>query len=1266
MNHKKRYLYGLFLIILCCLTFVGIGVNTSVYASEATKITPEAQLFELLDNTGYNIDGQQEVTSFAYGKSSLGTFSINGDINDIATYRGKTAYGVSGNLSFSYAYDGTLQGNNIENWNLSADSATSVAGYNLTGSIGEGVVLIQASTNGDVYENIVNPVTDFFSNKKGNENFYSTDGKTVARGSFYRIIVAYETCRKTGTSGIWPFKKNVYEYKNNVELYEFYVCENDATISIHNLAIDDSSLPEIEGFTQETIKRSETLIDGSTTTKGFSIDKLGSSYLVSVAKDGDNAVFVDDGATFTENGKYVITTITKLGKQMTKTVYIFNGGDDSGYSTYFGDSIVDGNRVFRYGDYPTYAKGSVVQINAIADNVPILTGKITNITNGEEFELASNRNGQIFDLVAGFYCVDCYSGETTSGTLYHYKAYFNVIEDSSAPYVNYQNLMKTQRLSDLASKHYEVAYQTTAGGYIFVCFSLDSYDEAFNYAYEIEKRFIEKTDDGLYYKSKDNPNVKVKYYDYVEMTGVLNYYARQNVEYNYFNPIDAFTYQTYSDDLLEQLESLSIRESIKVFPSQTEKDKLINRQPFINDFTFIKVADYDVVSINAYCYKNGKNYTIEFDKDVSQQLTVSSKYTITETNVYGDENVYDVYYINENQTRSTWGVSYNGVESTVTVSSSMLFNNNFEITADSITLLSIENPFDINSIVAIKAPNVYSFEIKCLISEFENIGLYKKGKYELTFVDRVGNSYQLIINITGKSRYSDVVTSSIRSYTGFYNAVYMNGRAEREEIIYDVTALKMAIDRVVDKNLYTPSSYANYERYLQEARDVYENQYANQEEINVAALNLNDAYSSLVRVFDKTVLSTELNKFETINKNIYTSKSYNTYKAAYDSGLIVYEKDESTFEEISFAVQELKKAYDSLTLRGDKTELYAMMQDVKDIDCSLYTPDSIESLNEAYKQASIVFDDIDATQAEIDTMLSLLTNRKSELVFVADFGALLTAIEQVQKIDKTLYTTVSIEKLKIKYNEAITVYKDRNNTQSVVTAAKNALIQAKNALVLCGNSADLKTLVNEIANIPYMIYSKETIQPLITKYNEALSVLSARYTQSEIDNIKNELLLLKSALEIREDKQELYNTLIEMSKIDISKYSKKKQEAFVFAYNSALEALNSLDSTKEQIFYAKQSIEIAKNNLETNKEDLEWWVIVLICIVALILMGIAQSILSKDKRTDYWPLMWIVSIFALVILLIFVPLPWWGISLIELGVIAIMTIILKIRGGVLK
>ena len=205
MIHKKKILLGLFLMALCCLIF-GISANTRGYIAEAATIAPMSQLYELEDNNGYNIKGQQEVTSFAYGRSSLGTFSISGSIEETSSYRGKTAYGVSGELSFSYSYDGFLQSNGPDSWNLSTDTATVVNDYNLTGSIGQGAVLIQTSTNGSFYENAVNPVTDFFSNKKGRENFYTTDGSAVAQGCFYRVIVAYETCRKTGTKGFWKIK----------------------------------------------------------------------------------------------------------------------------------------------------------------------------------------------------------------------------------------------------------------------------------------------------------------------------------------------------------------------------------------------------------------------------------------------------------------------------------------------------------------------------------------------------------------------------------------------------------------------------------------------------------------------------------------------------------------------------------------------------------------------------------------------------------------------------------------------------------------------------------------------------------------------------------------------------------------------------------------------------------------------------------------------------------------------------------------------------
>lgn len=1261
-SKKKAIISVISVMMLIISLFATVVIASANNAKASSTITIDAKTYEFSEDNGYNFSSASEVSSMSFGKKQLGSLSISGEITDTSSYRNKTAYGVSDNsqISFSYSYDGSLLTDNKDEWHLIDDTGTSVDGFNLSGSIGKGVMMVQKSSDGSTWVDAANPVVNFYSsNSSGKSNFYTTSGTDVAQGMFYRVIMAYKTTIRTSSGFIGIGQK--WETKKHVEVYEFYLVVNSGTISVHNLATAESDLPEIEGYTPEIIKRAETLLDGSSTTKGFKIDKLNASYVVQVSKDGtaitNNAA---DGAEFTENGKYTVKTVTKLGKTITQTFYVFNGGEDKGYSTYFGSSLVSGNRIFRYGDYPTYAKNSSIVVNAVSDSIPNLTGTVTNLTTNEVITLTGGRERQEYVLSPGAYYAKFYNSTSEAGSVYLYTFYFNVIDEDSAPFVNYDNLMKAERLSDLSTKHYEVAYQTTAGGYIFVCFSLDSYDEAFNYAYEIEKRFIEQTDDGLYYKSRENPNLKVKYFDYVEMTDVLNYYARKNVEYNYFNAIDAFTYQTYENNLLQELESLSIRDSIKVFPSQAEKDKLLNRQPFINDFTFINVSDYDVVSVSAYCYKNGQTYTIEFDKDISSQLTVSSKYRITEKNVYGDEVSYDVYYVNDNQTKSTWNVTLNGISSVVSVSSDLTTNNKMTINADTISITSIENLLDPMAIVTIKAPEVYSFEIKCLVSELESIGLYKKGTYQLTFVDRVGNSYQLIINISGKARYDDVVTPSTMSYTTFYNAVYMNNRSNSEEIMFDASALKTAIERVVDRNQYTTASYTNYERYLKEAIAVYENQNATQEQINTATANLQEAYVSLVLSADKSVLLEELNKFEQANKGLYTSATYNAWQSAYNNGKSVYDAPSASYEDINSAVQSLKNAFAALALRGDKTELYAKMQEIKGIDCTLYTPQTVEALNNSYLSAQAIFDDIDASQQQIDSAIADLTAKKSALCFIADFDELLAIIEEVKTVDQNLYTPASIATLKEAYDTAVAVYKDRNSTQSTVNATKAALAQAKSALVTCGDSSELREKVSEISNVVHIIYTKDTIEPLIAVYNEALAMLDGRFAQSEIDEISTELTALHSNLVIRQDKKELYDYLSELADLDISEYSQDKQDAFVAAYNSAMEILNSLDSTEEQVSAAKQNVESAKDDLEAKKTGLKWWVIVLICIGSLILMGIAQAFLSEAVMSDYSAWMWIVSIVALLVLLIFVPLPWWAISLIELGVIAIMTIILAV------
>jgi hypothetical protein len=439
----------------------------------------------------------------------------------------------------------------------------------------------------------------------------------------------------------------------------------------------------------------------------------------------------------------------------------------------------------------------------------------------------------------------------------------------------------------------------------------------------------------------------------------------------------------------------------------------------------------------------------------------------------------------------------------------------------------------------------------------------------------------------------------------------MNNRSNSEEIMFDASALKTAIERVVDRNQYTTASYTNYERYLKEAIAVYENQNATQEQINTATANLQEAYVSLVLSADKSVLLEELNKFEQANKGLYTSATYNAWQSAYNNGKSVYDAPSASYEDINSAVQSLKNAFAALALRGDKTELYAKMQEIKGIDCSLYTPQTGETLNNSYLSAQAIFDDIDASQQQIDSAIADLTAKKAALCFIADFDELLAVIEEVKTIDQNLYTTASIATLKEAYDTAVAVYNDRNSTQSTVNATKAALAQAKAALVTCGDSSELRKKVSEISNVVHMIYTKDTIEPLIAVYNEALAMLDGRFAQSEIDEISTELTALHSNLVIRQDKKELYDYLSELAELDISGYSQEKQNAFVSAYNAAMETLNALDATEAQIKEAMAQLKAAQPRAEDGcASSLDMSYITLISII-----GVAVMFLIP-KRTE--------------------------------------------------
>ena len=262
--------------------------------------------------------------------------------------------------------------------------------------------------------------------------------------------------------------------------------------------------------------------------------------------------------------------------------------------------------------------------------------------------------------------------------------------------------------------------------------------------------------------------------------------------------------------------------------------------------------------------------------------------------------------------------------------------------------------------------------------------------------------------------------------------------------------------------------------------------------------------------------------------------------------------------------------------RGKKDALFIKLQEIKKLNCSLYTPRTVEELNVVYKEAVIIFNNIDSVQTEIDSIINLLEEKVKGLIFVADFSILYSVIEQVKTIDAKLYKTSTINVLKEKYDQAVDIYNDWNNSQKIIDNITTELINAKKELVLIGDNSSLETLIDEISQIIYMIYTKDTILALQDKYEEVVDVLYDELSQTEIDNYIDELNKLKESLVIREDKKELYDILIKIGSND-----ELRTESFAKIYNDAVNILINLDATNEEVLKEIENVNIANSSENT-------------------------------------------------------------------------------------
>ena len=292
------------LIITFILFFSYLG--TSAYADNSYTI--ESKNYELSDGVSFNVEGVSSKSTLCYGANSIGSLKVSGSVNEQSTYNSYNAIGAYGEVALTYSYNGVYQTGSKEQWNLSSSNAKTVNGIDLGKKVEKGAIIVERSYDGRQWETVSVQTNVFHKVDSDISYFYTICDADVRNGTYFRVTLAYRMQRKTGTErSLGIFSTDVYEYREFVEIRDFYVCYNKNPITLRDV-------------------ESGEVITNRRATKGFILDMSGTAVKVTV-KDTEVGTerAVADLTSIIDRGNYQITVITHLGNRFTQSINVSEG-----------------------------------------------------------------------------------------------------------------------------------------------------------------------------------------------------------------------------------------------------------------------------------------------------------------------------------------------------------------------------------------------------------------------------------------------------------------------------------------------------------------------------------------------------------------------------------------------------------------------------------------------------------------------------------------------------------------------------------------------------------------------------------------------------------------------------------------------------------------------------------------------------------------------------------------------------------------------------
>ncbi len=341
-----------------------------------------------------------------------------------------------------------------------------------------------------------------------------------------------------------------------------------------------------------------------------------------------------------------------------------------------------------------------------------------------------------------------------------------------------------------------------------------------------------------------------------------------------------------------------------------------------------------------------------------------------------------------------------------------------------------------------------------------------------------------------------------------------------------------------------------------------------QVDVDALTANINTAIAGLIQ--DETYYSALANysQAKAEDLSLYTTASQTLYQAELDRIKAILDDPRAGEATIDGLNSEIVDATNFLVLRGDKTEVLNLINQIEILYATIgddYIPSTFADFKEAYDeldtvlQADIiigmtlqeVLDDVDALVSEVDQTEVRLNEVLNTLVLRPDKTALIDAFTQALTESELLYTSSSFRLFTLGLVEIDIVIENIEATASDVTLASAYLEDFYDFLVLRGDVTNLQIAYDAAIVLDLTNYTPNSITLYQTELNRINSILISDDTdQPKADEALTDIQAVGSVLVLQANRDQLTilnDLVISAYYEDIILYTSSSHNAFLTA-----------------------------------------------------------------------------------------------------------------------